>query len=111
MIVYRNRVVPAAVSLILLFGCAPAPDIQEVVENPREFADRTVTLRGEVQDTFGLLTLKYYTLKDDTGSISVVTERPLPRKGEKLRVTGRVTEAFTLGSRSMVVLVEDKPKK
>jgi hypothetical protein len=68
-------------------------------------------VRGDVQDTFGLGSLKYYTVSDGSGSIRVMTERPLPRKGERIRVTGKVREAFSIGTQSAVVLVEEKSGK
>ena len=101
----------AAGVLVALGACSPATDIGSIVENPRKYADQTVTVRGDVQDAFGLGSLKYYTVSDKSGSIRVLTEQPLPRKGERIRVTGQVKEAFTFGTQSAVVLVEEKPRK
>jgi len=64
-----------------------------------------------VTDATSILIVKYFEIKDDTGKIKVVTDRLLPAKGEKLKVTGRtgVTEA---GSERWVVLREKgKPEK
>ncbi|HEX9179068.1 MAG TPA: OB-fold nucleic acid binding domain-containing protein [Burkholderiales bacterium] len=98
-------------ALLALAACSPATDIGSIVDNPRKYADQTVTVSGDVQDTFGLGGLKYYTVTDKTGSIRVMTERPLPKQGERIRVTGKVQEAFSFGSQTSVVLVEEKPKK
>jgi hypothetical protein len=38
----------------------------------------------------------------------IVTDRPLPKIGAKMRVKGTVKEAFSLGSRSLVVIVEKR---
>jgi hypothetical protein len=99
----------AVLMLGALAACSRAVDIKDVVDNPRKYVDQTVTVAGEVQEAFALLSLKYYTLGDGTGSIRVLTEKPLPRKGEKLRVTGRVAEAFALGDQSVMILIEEKP--
>jgi hypothetical protein len=104
------RLAAALLTICALAGCSRAVDIKDVVENPRKYADQTVTIGGEVQDAFALLALKYYTLNDGTGTIHVLTERPLPRNGEKLRVTGRVAEAFSIGDQSVMILIEEKPK-
>jgi hypothetical protein len=101
----------AAAALPALAACSPATDIGSIVENPRKYADQTVTVRGDVQDSFGLGGLKSYTVADPSGSIRVITEQPLPKKGERIRVTGKVREAFTLGTTTAVVLVEEKPQK
>lgn len=100
-----------AAALLALAACSPATDIRDIVENPRKYADRTVTVRGDVQDTFGFGAIKYFTVSDGTGSLRVTTERPLPKKGERIRVTGQVKESFSLGTSSSVVLVEEKPAK
>ncbi|HET9699802.1 MAG TPA: OB-fold nucleic acid binding domain-containing protein [Burkholderiales bacterium] len=100
-----------AALLLVLAACSPATDIGSILDNPRKYADQTVTVSGDVRDTFGLGALKYYTVTDRTGSIRVMTERPLPKQGEHIRVTGRVEEAFSFGSQTSVVLVEEKPKK
>ncbi|HEX6827407.1 MAG TPA: OB-fold nucleic acid binding domain-containing protein [Burkholderiales bacterium] len=97
--------------LLAVTACSPATDIGSIVDNPRKYVDRTVTVRGDVQDTFGLGTLKYYTVSDGSGSIRVLTERPLPKKGERIRVTGKVTEAFSFGTQTSVVMVEEKPER
>lgn len=101
----------AACVILALAACSPATDIGSIVDNPRNYAERTVTVSGDVQDTFGLGAFKYYTLSDGSGSIRVMTERPLPKKGEHIRVTGKVQEAFTFGTQTSVVLVEEKPGK
>ena len=57
----------------------------------------------------GLLSLfvvKYFTLNDGTGSINVITEKPLPKKGQRIRVTGKVSELFSLGRETLLVLME-----
>jgi hypothetical protein len=57
---------------------------------------------------FSLIFVKYFTLDDGTGSITVVTEKPLPAKGERLTVKGTVEEAFSLGDQTMTLIVEEK---
>jgi hypothetical protein len=101
----------APLFLVATAGCSVATDIGSIVDNPRKYTDRTVTVRGEVEETFALGPLKYYTVRDDSGSIRVMTERPLPKKGERIRVTGAVREAFSFGTQSAVVLVEERQKK
>jgi hypothetical protein len=45
-----------------------------------------VTIRGEVVDRASLLVVKYFTLRDETSEIKVVTDKSLPCLGEKIRV-------------------------
>ena len=104
-----NRVFLTTLSGILfLFSCGIGiTNIGEIVEHPRDYAGKHVAVTGRVTETFSLLVIRYYLLKDDTGEIHVVTERPLPVIGEKIKTTGTVKEAFSIGTRSALVLVED----
>jgi hypothetical protein len=101
----------AAVTLIAcLVSCGGATDIGDIIGNPRKFAETEVTVSGEVTEVFSLLVMRYFVVRDKTGEITVITERPLPAKGEKIKVTGTVREAFSLGSVTRLVIVET-PKK
>lgn len=93
----------------LLAACAPATPIKNIIDHPRDYADKSVTVQGEVKNVFSLIVIKYFTLDDGTGSITVVTERPLPQKGEKLKVKGTVKEGFSLGDQTMTLIVEEPP--
>lgn len=93
---------------VVLAACARVTPIREIVEHPRDYAGREVTVEGQVRGVFSLFVIKYFTLDDGTGSITVVTERPLPRKGERIRVQGRVEEAFSLGDQTLTLIVETK---
>jgi hypothetical protein len=54
--------------------------------------------------------VKYFVVRDNSGEISVVTEKPLPAKGEKIRVKGIVKETFSFGTKTALVLVEAAEK-
>ncbi len=89
--------------------------IGDIINHPRDYAGKEVTISGEVTETLSLFVVKYFVVRDNSGEISVVTERPLPAKGEKIKVKGSVKEAFSLGTQTSLVLVErteksNKPK-
>ncbi len=98
---------------VLLAACSSlfATKIADILADPRKYDGREVTVAGKVTDTTNLLVAKYFTVNDGTGEMIVVTERPLPREGETLTVTGIVKEAFSLGDRHVLVLLErrDRP--
>src|SRR5512137_1814656 len=71
--------------------------IGEIMANPRNYDEKITTISGEVTDRTSLFIVKYFVLKDKTGEITVVTERPLPVIGSKVRVRGKVKESFALG--------------
>ncbi|OPY77455.1 MAG: hypothetical protein A4E65_02740 [Syntrophorhabdus sp. PtaU1.Bin153] len=84
--------------------------IGDIVNHPRDYAEKEVSIFGEVTETFSLLVVKYFTVRDGTGEITVITERPLPAKGEKIKITGTVKEAFSMGPTTSLVIVEVRPE-
>ncbi len=77
-------------SFLLICGCSRKVSIGEILENPREYADKEVVIEGEVVDRFSLILVSYFTVDDGTGSIRVITDRPLPNKGNIISVEGTV---------------------
>jgi hypothetical protein len=97
----------AALLLSLAAACASTVSIKDILANPRAYAERTVSIEGEVTGMFSLVVVKYFTVNDGTGSINVVTDRPLPAKGQRIKVTGKVNELFSLGTETVLVLIEE----
>jgi hypothetical protein len=100
------------VSLLLLFtvACTLRTEIRQILADPRAYDGKTVTVEGEVTNTFSFIFLKYFEINDGTGTISVTSDKPLPAKGQRLKVTGEIHQAFSLGDRNVMVLVEGEPK-
>jgi hypothetical protein len=84
--------------------------IGDIVSHPRDYADKEVTISGKVADTFSFFVVKYFIVRDSSGEISVVTEKPLPVKGEQIKVKGTVKETFSFGTKTALVLVEASEK-
>ncbi len=95
---------------LAIFGCDivdrfTATKIKDILDNPRNFENKEVTIYGTVTDAASMLIVKYFEVQDDTGKIKVVTQRTLPAKGEKVKVTGR-TSVLEVGTERWVVLRE-----
>lgn len=84
--------------------------IGEILSHPRDYAGKEVTISGEVTETFSMVVVKYFVVRDSSGEISVITDRPLPAKGQKIKVKGKVREAFSIGPQTSLVLVETAEK-
>ncbi len=97
---------------LLLIGCSGlfATPIKKILENPRDYSGKPVKISGEVTEVFGLFVVRYFVVKDKTGEMIVVTKRPLPREGIKITVNGMVHEAFSIGDKNVVVVVENEEK-
>jgi hypothetical protein len=80
--------------------------ISKILENPRNYTGKTVTVSGEVTRVFSLFIVKYFVVKDKTGEITIVTEKSLPKIGTKIKVKGTVKEAFSIGEQQLIVIFE-----
>jgi hypothetical protein len=94
--------------LLVLAGCAGVTPIGELLDNPARYDGKTVRVEGEVRESAGGLGLGAYQVKDDTGTLTVVSETGgPPRTGSKVGVKGRFEALITLGSKSLAVLREE----
>jgi hypothetical protein len=100
--------VPFAGALLVLAGCAGVTPIGELLDNPARYDGKTVRVEGEVKESAGGLGLGAYQVRDNTGTLTVVSEKGgPPRSGSKVGVKGRFEALITLGSRSLAVLREE----
>ncbi|MDQ3811726.1 MAG: hypothetical protein M3336_15705 [Chloroflexota bacterium] len=100
--------VPIAGTLVLLAGCASVTPIGRLLDNPTRYNGKTVRIEGEVKEAAGGLGLGAYQVRDETGTLVVVSEKGgPPRTGAKIRVKGMFQSLFTLGSKSLAVLREE----
>ena len=83
-----------------------ATKIQDILDHPRDFENKEITVHGTVTNSVSLLVIKYFEIRDKTGSIKVVTDKLLPSRDEKLTVTGRMM-VVEIGPERWVVLRED----
>lgn len=102
--------------LVFLFSaCDPVNKltsikIKDILDHPRNYENKEVTIYGTVTNAVSLLVVKYFEIQDDTGTIKVVTDKLLPTKGEKLKVTGQMT-AIEIGTERWIVLREKSNKR
>jgi hypothetical protein len=100
--------VPLAGVLLFLAGCAGVTPIGELLDNPAKYDGKTVQVKGEVKESAGGLGLGAYQVRDDTGTLTVVSETGgPPRSGSMISVKGTFQALITLGSRSLAVLREE----
>lgn len=111
-----RRLLPAVGLFFLVAGCDQVSgpfsvSIGKVLATPRDYEGKTITLSGTVNDVLSLIVIKAFLLSDNTGQIYVVTERILPKQGERVRVKGCVVEAFSLGNQTLTVFKEETPQQ
>jgi hypothetical protein len=101
-------IVALAGALLLLAGCAGVTPIGELLDNPAKYDGKSVRVEGEVKESLGGLGVGGYQVRDDTGTLTVVSETAgPPRSGSRISVKGTFQALITLGSRSLAVLREE----
>jgi hypothetical protein len=86
------------------FGFTP---IKDIAATPAQFEGKEVKIKGRAVDPVQLLSLRSFTLKDDTGEITVTTNGALPPAGAEVAVKGTVKSAVIVGGKSIGTRVEE----
>jgi hypothetical protein len=102
-----NRLAPVA-ALILLAGCASTTPIGDLLNDASRYNGKTVRIKGEVTRSIGAVLAGAYQVKDDTGTLTVVSDKSSPPpERSKIGVKGVFQSLVTLGARSLAVLREE----
>ena len=104
-----KRLAALTVLLVALAGCKGATPIKEVLDDPSKFGTKPVRVAGTVVKAASVMGVGAYQVKDDTGTITVVSKTSgAPRQGAQVGVEGTVQTGYTIGTQSLTVLVESK---
>jgi hypothetical protein len=104
-----KRLLFAGVVLALAACNTKTTSIKTLLADPGKYDGQTVRIAGEVEQSIGALGFGAYEVKDGTGSIPVVTEGGgAPSRGARVGVEGTFRAAYTLGTSSRAVIVEQK---
>ncbi len=103
-----TRLVPLPVLLLALTGCASVTPIGELLNDSSRYNGKTVRIKGEVTRSVGAVVAGAYQVRDDTGTLTVVSDRGSPPpEDSRIGVKGVFQALVTLGSRSLAVLREE----
>jgi len=94
----RLRHVAAAVlatSALVSTACA-STSVNRILADPSRYRDREVHVSGSVVDSYSIGNRGAYRIGDDSGTLWVVSDRGVPRKGAHVTVTGTIREGFNL---------------
>lgn len=83
--------------------------IKEINDSPLKFEGKETKLKGVVESAIRIPFTEtvVYTLKDDTGSITVVATGAKPNNGDNLKVKGTVSTAIKIGSETIATHIEE----
>jgi membrane protein implicated in regulation of membrane protease activity len=86
-----------AASAVLAAACA-SKSVNDILADPSRYRDQNVSVSGNVEESFSFGNRGVYRVNDSTGQLWVVSEQGVPRKGARVKVTGRVREGFNMSS-------------
>jgi hypothetical protein len=95
----RVRLLRLIAPIVLVGVClsACATTVNHVLADPARYRNRDVTVAGRVADSVSLGGRGAYRLEDKTGSLWVVSTVGVPRTGARVKVKGRIHDAFNVG--------------
>ncbi len=97
---------------LLLTGCPPRVSIADINRDPGRYANRDVSVAGRVSNSFGALGTGLYEIEDGTGTIWVYSQSyGVPSSGSKVAVTGRISQGFNFGGRSIAVVLHETERR
>jgi hypothetical protein len=98
---------PLAAAL-LVGACAGVTPIRDLLNDPSHYDGKTVRIEGNVKGAVGGLGVGAYEVRDNTGTLTVVTDKESPpRTGAKVDVKGKFQALLSLGFKSLAVLREE----
>jgi hypothetical protein len=107
----RAKLMPALLlgCVCLLLVACEETTIGKINEDPGRYANKEVSLRGAVSNSFGLLGQGAYELDDGTGKMWVLVEKGgVPSKGARVRTVGRVVGSATFAGRNFGTALREK---
>ncbi len=81
--------------------------INEITREPAKYK-QTVIVRGQVVNQLGILGQGGYELKDDTGSIWVLTRSGIPSINSTVTIKGKVMEGVAIAGQNFAVTITEE---
>ncbi|MGQ0750888.1 MAG: hypothetical protein ACT4PS_10175 [Betaproteobacteria bacterium] len=108
----HRAVAVALLSAWLMAGCDYLPfgytAIKEIAAAPGSFESKEVKIRGRVTAAIKLPILgQSFTVRDESGEITVMTNGTLPQENTEIALTGIVKSAAIVGGQSIGLRVEE----
>ena len=88
----------------LPFGYTP---IREITAAPAQFEGKEVKIKGRARSIVKLLGVRAFSLQDETGDITVVTDVELPAENAEVALKGVVRSAVIVGGVSLGLKVDE----
>lgn len=93
--------------LLTLSGCDYLPfgytPISEIVLHPAQFEGKEIKVKGKVSNVLKIpfVEIKLYTVKDEGGELTVITEGSLPATNQDIAIRAVVDNTMIIGGESL----------
>jgi len=81
---------------LVMIGCEQKT-INEIRANPSKYANKEVSVAGNVTRSYSVLGRGAYEVDDGTGKLWIVSEKGVPREGARVVVKGTIRDGYNLG--------------
>jgi len=81
---------------LVMIGCEQK-SINEIRANPSKYANKEVSVAGNVTRSYSVLGRGAYEVDDGTGKLWIVSEKGVPREGARVVVKGTIRDGYNLG--------------
>lgn len=95
-----------AAGMLFTSGCGSVK-IGRILSDPTRFNNRHVTVRGTVNRSVGAIVAGVYEVRDETGSLYVLSSGATPIKGAQVKVDGRVNSGVTFMGKSFGTILRE----
>jgi hypothetical protein len=82
--------------------------INKVVSNPTQY--KSVMVRGKVVNQVGILGKGAYEIRDDSGSIWILTQSGMPTMDSTVTVRGSAGEGVSFGGKNLAVTITEQER-
>ena len=110
---WRLATLPAVLGIMFALAGCEHTKISDINQDPGRYANKDVTVAGQVTSSFGALNQGAFEVDDGTGKLWVLSSGfGVPAQGAKVAVTGRISSGVTVAGRSFAnILRETKPRQ
>jgi hypothetical protein len=84
-------------SALIMTGCEQKT-INEIKADPARYANREVTIVGNVTQSVSVMGKGAYEIDDGTGKLWIISDTGVPRKGARVGVKGKIRDAYNLSA-------------
>lgn len=95
---------------LVISGCGTTR-IGRVLSDPMRYQNRNVAVEGTVTSSVGAFVAGLYQVDDGTGKIYVVSNRGVPQKGARVKVSGNVTPGLSFMGKSWGTAIRERDHK